>query len=346
MVRIKKKILVLCVDRDDDIGNKTHFKGPIIGREKNIALAMALGISDPADADTNAIFEAVKVHDELSKASDVEVATITGHKEEGMKADREIIKQLGETMKKFKPDGIVFVSDGANDEYVMPLLSSKAGIISVRRVVIRQSERYEGFYFAIQNFIKHSLENPRLARVVFGLPAIALILFSIFDVVAWRFILGVVGAFLLIKGFGLEGLVGSLLKELKFSLKARKTTFFLYIAASAIGMIAISRGYEAVSLSGPEVWYKALGTFAYNTVYIFFLSEIMLVIGWLISHPTQYRQAVNLIILGFSLNFLVYSASEVLIMPDKGLLTFLLSLVLGFLVIVTTFALESKVKSK
>ncbi|MBI4176949.1 MAG: DUF373 family protein [Candidatus Aenigmarchaeota archaeon] len=341
-----KKILILCADRDDDIGRKTSFKGPVVGREKNVSLATALGLSDPEDSDTNAIFEAVKVHDELVKASDVEIATITGHKEEGLKADKEIVRQLNEVTEKFKPDGIVFVSDGASDEYIIPLLSSKANIISVRRVVIRQSERYEGFYFAIQNFIKHSLENPRLARVVFGLPAMAFILFSIFDVVAWRFVMGAVGAFLFIKGFGLEGLVGSVLKELKSSLKARKTTFFLYVAAAAITLIAISRGYGAVVAAADDVWYKAIGTFVYNSVYIIFLSEVMLVVGWLISHPTQYRQAVNLIILGFALNFLIYSVSEVLIIPGKGLLTFLLSLVLGFLVVVTTFALETKEKVK
>ncbi len=346
MVCIRKKILVLCVDRDDDIGRKTNFKGPVVGREKNVSLATALGISDPEEADTNAIFEAVKVHDELAAASATEVATITGHKEEGFKADREILKQLEHVTKKFKPDGIVFVSDGASDEYILPLLSSKARIISVRRVVIRQSERYEGFYFAIQNFIRHSLENPRLARVVFGLPAIALILFSLFDMVAWRLVIGVVGAFLFVKGFGLESLVAGALKELNTSLKTRKTTFFLYVAAAAITMIAVSRGYEAVLAANQDVWYKTLGTFAYNSVYMIFLAEVMLVIGWLISHPKQYRQAVNLIILGFALNFLIYSASEVLIIPDKGLLTFSLSLILGFLVIITTFALESKTKSK
>ncbi|MBI3413228.1 MAG: DUF373 family protein [Candidatus Aenigmarchaeota archaeon] len=343
---MKKRILVLCVDRDDDVGRKTSFKGPVIGRKDNVSLATELGLNDPEDSDTNAIFEAVKVHDELSKASDIEVATITGHKEEGLRADREIIKQLDKILEKFKPDGIVVVSDGASDEYIMPLLSSKASIISVRRVVIRQSERYEGLYFALQNFIRHSLDNPRLARVVFGLPAIALILFSLFDVVAWRFVIGVVGTFMFVKGFGLEGLVAGSIKELSTSLRTKKTAFFLYIAAIAIGLIAVLRGYEAVVASGSEIWYKTVGTFAYNSVYIFFLSEVILVVGWLISHPNNYRQAVNLIILGFSLNFLLYSASEVFILPSKGLLTFFLAIILGFLVIITTFALESKGRSE
>ncbi|MFH0890391.1 MAG: DUF373 family protein [Candidatus Aenigmatarchaeota archaeon] len=343
---MRKKILVLCADRDDDVGRKTSFKGPIVGREENIKLATELGLSDPEESDMNAIFEAVKIYDQLSKASDVEVATITGHKEEGFKADREIIRQLDKVTEKFDPEGIIFVSDGASDEYVIPLLSSKARIISVRRVIIRQSERLEGIYFTIQNFLKNSLDNPRLARLVFGLPALALILFSVFDVMAWRFILGVLGAYLFIKGFQLEGLIGGMINEAKLSLKSNKTAFFLYIVAVAIGIVGISKGYEAVAKAGFDVWYKSVSVFVYNSVYIFFLAEVMMFVGWLIDHPKKYAQSITLIILGFSTTFVLYSVSEFLTIPQKGLTTVALSIVLGFLVIVTTFALESRNSSK
>ncbi len=343
---MKKKILIICADRDDDVGRKTKFKGPVVGREENIKLATALGLSDPEDSDTNAIFEAVRVYDQLAHAENAGIATITGHKEEGIKADKEIIRQLDKITEKFEPDGIVFVSDGASDEFILPLLNSKARIVSVRRVVIKQSERYEGLYYALQNFLKHSLENPRLARLVFGMPAIVLILFSMFGFVAWRFILGVLGAYLLIKGFQLEGLVGGVIDEAKFSLKTRKISFFMYIASTAVGMIAISKGYSAAIELGPEIWYKLVGAFTYNSVFIFFVAEIMLLVGWLISRPSQYKQATNLIILGFALNFLLYSAAEVVLFSEKGLFTFGLSLVLGFLIIITTFALESHSKSR
>src|SRR3989344_1774019 len=100
---MKKKILVICADRDDDVGRKTEFKGPTVGREENTKLATALGLSDPEDSDTNAIFEAVRVYDQLAKAETVEIATITGHKEEGIKADKEIARQLDKITEKFEP---------------------------------------------------------------------------------------------------------------------------------------------------------------------------------------------------------------------------------------------------
>ena len=63
------KVLVICVDRDDDLGKKAKIKGPVIGREKNIEAGTALILADPGEADANTIFEAVKIFDELKKLS-------------------------------------------------------------------------------------------------------------------------------------------------------------------------------------------------------------------------------------------------------------------------------------
>src|SRR3989442_104102 len=43
------KTLVLCVDRDDDVGTKTPVKGPLIGRDENLVAATKLGLADPED---------------------------------------------------------------------------------------------------------------------------------------------------------------------------------------------------------------------------------------------------------------------------------------------------------
>ena len=49
------KILVLCVDRDDDIGVKTGIKGPLVGRDDNLAAATKLGLADPEDSDRKSV---------------------------------------------------------------------------------------------------------------------------------------------------------------------------------------------------------------------------------------------------------------------------------------------------
>ena len=73
------KTLVLCVDRDNDLGLKTGIEGPVIGREENIKAALALGLADPEDADTNTILAAISAYDHLRRKNiDAEVVTILG----------------------------------------------------------------------------------------------------------------------------------------------------------------------------------------------------------------------------------------------------------------------------
>jgi putative membrane protein len=58
--------LVLCVDRDDDIGFKGKIESPVIGRGACLRAATTLALVDPEDSDVNAIFQAIKTYDELA----------------------------------------------------------------------------------------------------------------------------------------------------------------------------------------------------------------------------------------------------------------------------------------
>ncbi|AKB44337.1 Conserved transmembrane protein [Methanosarcina vacuolata Z-761] len=57
--------LVICIDRDNDLGEKAKLETPIVGREANVQAAVALGIADPEDSDTNTIFGGIRILDEL-----------------------------------------------------------------------------------------------------------------------------------------------------------------------------------------------------------------------------------------------------------------------------------------
>ena len=88
------RILVLTVDRDNDLGNKTSIRGPVIGRRQVLTAALKLGIADPEESDTNAILGALRQHDALkesnSEEDEVEVAILTGDEKVGMRSDRAI----------------------------------------------------------------------------------------------------------------------------------------------------------------------------------------------------------------------------------------------------------------
>lgn len=43
------KVLVLCIDRDNDLGEKTGIAGPVMGRENNAEAAKKMMIVDPGE---------------------------------------------------------------------------------------------------------------------------------------------------------------------------------------------------------------------------------------------------------------------------------------------------------
>jgi putative membrane protein len=145
------KTLVLCVDRDNDFGTKAGVASPVIGRRANLRAAIKLGIADPEDSDSNSLFAAIKTYDELkAKGEPVEIATICGDPNVGDKSDHIISYQLGEVISKVQPDSAMLVSDGPEDEFVLPLLKGKLQIREVRRVVVKQSERIEDTIYIIR----------------------------------------------------------------------------------------------------------------------------------------------------------------------------------------------------
>ena len=56
------KLLVICVDRDNDVGEKAGITTPVVGRDACIEAAQRLALEDPEDADSNSIFSAIKTY--------------------------------------------------------------------------------------------------------------------------------------------------------------------------------------------------------------------------------------------------------------------------------------------
>src|SRR2546422_9304697 len=123
---VTMKTLVLCVDRDNDIGAKTGLQAPLIGRDQNLAAATKLGLADPEDSDVNAILSAVSIYDGLQKDNaDAEVATICGDVRVGAVSDLVLTKQLDQVLEQLRPDRVFLVSDGAEDEAFSPIIGSR-----------------------------------------------------------------------------------------------------------------------------------------------------------------------------------------------------------------------------
>ena len=123
--------MIVCIDRDNDLGRKTTVQGPVIGREANLKAASKLALADPSEADANTMFAAVNKFDELKpKYPNLEIVTLTGVGKSGFESDKMINEQLDTVLEKFPAEGFVLVTDGAEDDQVIPILQSRAKIIS------------------------------------------------------------------------------------------------------------------------------------------------------------------------------------------------------------------------
>lgn len=149
------KTLVLCVDRDDDLGTKAGINGPVIGREENLKATISLGLADPEEADANTILSGLQLYDDLIKRGmEAEIATISGDSHVGFQSDFILSNQLENVLEVVKPDRAILVSDGVEDEAIYPVVSSRIKIDSVRRVFIKQSPSIEGTYYMLMKTLR------------------------------------------------------------------------------------------------------------------------------------------------------------------------------------------------
>lgn len=175
--------LVLVVDRDDDFGDKAKVETPVIGVERALEAAMALGTADPEDSDVNALFSAINVYKELKEdKKDVEIALVCGNAKVGHKSDMAVIEEITEVLDTVKPKNAILVGDGAEDEYVYPIISSRVPINSVKKVYVKQTPGLEGALYIFSKMISDPYKRKRfLAPIGFILCAIAMI-FLIVDI--------------------------------------------------------------------------------------------------------------------------------------------------------------------
>ncbi|MDL2241794.1 DUF373 family protein [Bacteroidales bacterium OttesenSCG-928-L03] len=158
-----KKTLVLVVDRDDDFGVKGNVSTPVIGVENCSVAATALGIADPEDSDINALYAAINIYKEIKSEgnTEVEVALIGGNEKVGHRSDAAIVDELEEVLREVAPDRVILVGDGAEDEYVYPIISSRIPIDSVKKVYVKQAPGLEGTVYIISKIMEDPAKRKR-----------------------------------------------------------------------------------------------------------------------------------------------------------------------------------------
>ncbi len=263
------EILILNIDRDDDFGRKAKVKSPIIGVEDNLDAAMKLGRADPEDSDLNAIFLAISTYDKLKKEGrDVEVVTLCGNIHVGIKSDQILAEQLETVIKETNTTEAILISDGAEDEYILPLIQSRMKITSIQRVSVKQSKQIEDTYYKIIKM----LDDDKVKKQ-FLLP-IALILlvwaiFAILDLAASGFgaILFTLGAYLLIRVFNWEQNVSVIWNEMKSGLLTGKLSFYTYIISIVIIAVSFFYAYNNTDFNPELLWMIPVSQFLNSIIW-------------------------------------------------------------------------------
>ncbi|MDE1769471.1 MAG: DUF373 family protein [Thaumarchaeota archaeon] len=204
------RLLVICVDRDDDIGVKAGVVTPVIGRNACIDAAQRLALEDPEDADSNSIFAAVKTFEDLiSKGYQAEVVIVAGTEHKGVQGDEKIVSQVKTIAASFSANGAVIVSDGEDDESVIPIIQNVLPIVSVKRVVMRVSRTVEYSYAVLGRYLKAIAFDSKYSKFFLGVPGILLLIGGVATILGltqliFAVLVSILGGAFLIRAFDID----------------------------------------------------------------------------------------------------------------------------------------------
>ncbi len=328
------KLLVICVDRDNDVGEKAGITTPVLGRDACINAAQRLALEDPEDADSNTIFSAIKTYEDLiSKGYQVEVVTIAGTENRGVQADEKILREIKDVLTKYSADGAVIVSDGEDDESVIPVIQNVIPVISVQRVVMKVSRSVEYSYAVFGKYLRMIAYDSKYSKFFLGVPGILLLIGGIATVVGYTaeifaVLVSILGGAFLIRAFDIDRAWSNLAKPTP----AGFIRMFTLIAGVILILSSIPAGIAKIDseLIQPEIELVnivtnkvVVGQFISGALPILWVGIGSIFAGILLSNllgriPRQISDTLRLIVLG-ALYPTVGQFTSILINEDSSL---------------------------
>jgi putative membrane protein len=349
----QKRIFILCVDRDGDLGAKGGVKTPVVGREENLNAAVALALRDPEEPDANAIFEAVRIYDRLQgegKSEEVfEIATISGSELGWVEADRKIVAELNELLGSFPANEVILVTDGYSDEAVLPLVESRVPVSSVRRIVVKHSQSIEETAALFTRYLKMIMENPRYSRIALGLPGLLFLILGIFSILNllyyyWIAFIFVLSVFMLVKGFGVDKTVKNLIQWIKeYSPPPLPVQISNYSTVAGVLCIVVGTYLGSTKIPIPtEItgWIsdfpRIAGFFIQGSMDLIVLGVCVVLFGrairWYFEHDIKLLRNAALIVTVAWSRWILEGTADVLITPGMNYEKLIFSVIVGILI--------------
>jgi len=361
-----KKTLVLVVDRDDDFGVKGKVETPVIGVEACCIAATALGIADPEDSDINALYAAVNIYMEIKEEgnTEVEVALIGGNEKVGHKSDAAVVDELVQVLHTVSPDRVILVGDGAEDEYVYPIISSRVPIDSVKKVYVKQAPGLEGTVYIISKM----LEDPGKRKRFLAPLGLIIVLISLvymapplinymnndftFSSITTSFVVFLVGILIMLYGYNVQELLSIWSKNMRTRIKSGSVTvtFFLVsllflLVGVIVGYLSLKELYISSFLSG-ALWFVS------NALWLFIFALLIYQIGDLVDMYISTKRiklsfiigSINLVAIGLIATGALDIALSYFDMGMKNNAIFAMELVAGIVLAIIAALLQHHMK--
>lgn len=364
-----KKTLILVVDRDDDYGVKADIESPVIGFDNCLKAAEALGIADPEDSDTNALFAALNMYREMENDPDAgsfEVALVCGNERVGYKSDTAVVDELEEVLNFVKPDRAILVGDGAEDEYVYPIITSRVPVDSVRKVYVKQAPGVEGALY----FFKSTLEDPQKRRrflapiswiimIVSGIYILSSLFTSggisnFISRATTPFIVFVIGFAMAFYAYSVESLLANLLDNMKNDAKRGSLHTVFLAAALCVALVGVVVGFYSISEVYIDRDSQMILIFLVYSFWFFVFSGMtyafgFIVDGYLNSRKIRYSMVafiLNLVSIGLVVNGILDYMMDYVGLHYTEPLMYITEIVSGFGLAIVSSALHSMIKRK
>jgi len=373
-----ERTLILCVDRDDDLGVKAGVKTPIIGREENISAAVSLALKDPEEPDSNAIFEAVRIFDRFNESNpeqknkgECQIATIAGSELGDVGADKTLVAEMMDVLKAFPATEVILVSDGFADEAILPLVQSRVPVSSVRRITVKHSESIEETVWIFSRYLKMLFENQKYASIVVGLPGILLMVLGVMYALGvinyfWMFFLIFLGGAFVIKGFMLDKAARTVyvwIREYSPPPFPVQIASFAAVAGSLLVVLGIYQGgFQASNFLAsnpnpprlPQEWLgilpNLLGQFLSQSIALIVIGISVLLSGrairWFFEHDTRLFRTVVIVVTVAWSSQIFYQTSQILIAPTLTYDTLVSAILIGIVIVVASILITTALHRK
>ena len=323
------KTLVLVVDRDDDYGEKGGVETPLIGIDRATEAVVALGTADPEDSDVNALFAAMNIYRELSdEGKEVEIALVCGDKKVGYKSDSALVDELNAVIDQVKPDRCILVGDGAEDEFVYPIISSRVPVDSVRKVFVKQTPGIEGSLYIFSKMLSDPQKRKRfLAPLGIILFAIAMV-YIIVDVYAFLItddtgylismtapiVILLIGLLIILYGYNSSDRILSYIEEWKDRMRDSKISFTFTVLGFAMVVVGIIIGIFSVRNITANGFIYVVLVFVSNVVWPFSFAFFFYELGKLLDEYVDKRHITDTFMTGsisvFGIAFIIQATVD------------------------------------